>query len=46
MKLEDEIEDLYLPYQVDLSQYEAVESSDLLNHINRVRVIIYSKGEG
>lgn len=46
MQLEDEIDDLYLPYQVDLSQYEAVESGDLLNHINRVGVTIYSKGEG
>jgi len=43
MQIEDEIDDLYLPYQVDLSQYEALENTDLLEHINRVGVAIYSK---
>jgi len=43
MQVEDEIDDLYLPYQVDLSQYEALENTDLLDHINRVGVAIYSK---
>ncbi|MBV1916155.1 MAG: nucleotidyltransferase domain-containing protein [Pseudomonadales bacterium] len=45
MQIEDEIDDLYLPYQVDLSQYEAIENSDLLDHINRVGVTIYSNGQ-
>jgi len=44
MQVEDEIDDLYLPYQVDLSQYEALENGDLLDHINRVGVTLYSKG--
>ena len=43
MQIEDEIDELYLPYQVDLSQYEALENTDLLDHINRMGVIIYSK---
>jgi len=43
MQLEDEIDELYLPYQVDLSQYEALENTDLLDHINQLGVIIYSK---
>jgi len=43
MQIEDEIDDLYLPYQVDLSQYETLENTDLLEHIERVGVTVYSK---
>jgi len=43
MQVEDEIDNLYLPYQVDLSQYETLENTDLLDHINQLGVIIYSK---
>ena len=43
MQIESDIDDLYLPYQVDLSQYVALESSDLIDHINRVGITIYSK---
>ena len=45
MQIEDEIDDLYLPYQVDLSQYETIENSDLLDHINRVSITIYQRAE-
>jgi len=45
MQVEDKIDDLYLPYQVDLSQYETLENTDLLDHIDRVGVIIYSKNQ-
>ena len=30
-------------YRVDLSQYEKLKNTDLIDHINRVGVIIYSK---
>jgi len=43
MQIENEIDELYLPYQVDLSQYEALENTDLLGHINRLGVTIYTK---
>lgn len=43
MQLEGDIDDLYLPYQVDLSQYTALENSDLRDHINRVGMTIYNK---
>jgi len=45
MKIEDEIDDLYLPYGIDLSQYEQLTNSDLMNHIDRVGVVIYSKNQ-
>ncbi len=41
MQVEDQIDDLYLPYSVDLSQYENLKNSDFLEHINRVGVVIY-----
>ena len=43
MQIEDQIDDLYLPYSVDLSQYEKLKNTDLIDHINRVGVIIYTK---
>lgn len=45
MKIEDEIDDLYLPYMVDLSQYEQLSNIDLIQHIDRVGVSIYEKSE-
>lgn len=43
MEIEDQVDDLYLPYMVDLSQYETLKNSDLIEHINRVSVVIYRK---
>ena len=43
MQVESDIDDLYLPYQVDLSQYAALENSDLRDHINRVGMTVYTK---
>jgi len=43
MQVEDEIDDLYLPYLVDLSQYQQLKNMDLIEHIERVGVSIYEK---
>ncbi|MBV6448884.1 nucleotidyltransferase domain-containing protein [Nitrosomonas sp.] len=43
MQIEDQIDDLLLPYTVDLSQYRQLENTDLVAHIDRVGVVIYSK---
>lgn len=43
MQIENEIDDLMLPYTVDLSQYRQLGSSDLIAHIDRVGVAIYRK---
>ena len=43
MQIENEIDDLMLPYTVDLSQYCQLENTDLVAHIDRVGVVIYSK---
>lgn len=46
MQIEDQIDDLMLPYTVDLSQYHQLENADLIAHIDRVGVEIYAKDKG
>ena len=41
MRIENQIDDLMLPYTVDLSQYHLLENADLVAHIDRVGVEIY-----
>ncbi|MDO9052953.1 MAG: nucleotidyltransferase domain-containing protein [Gallionella sp.] len=43
MQIEDQIDDLMLPYTVDLSQYRQIANRELIAHIDRVGVEIYSK---
>lgn len=43
MQIEDKIDDLMLPYTVDLSQYRQLENVGLIAHIDRVGVAIYDK---
>lgn len=38
LKIENEIEDLCLPYKIDLSLLHQIENSDLIEHIRRVGV--------
>ena len=38
LKIENEIEDLMLPYKVDLSLFHLIENSDVVEHIKRVGV--------
>lgn len=46
MQIEDQIDDLMLPYTVDLSQYRQLENADLIAHIDRVGVEIYARDVG
>ncbi len=43
MQIEDQIDNLYLPYMVDLSQYESLTNKELIEHIDRIGVKIYTK---
>lgn len=38
-----ELDELYLPYSFDLSVFEKIENKALIDHINRVGIIIYEK---
>jgi len=43
MQIEDQIDDLMLPYTVDLSQYRQLGNTELIAHIDRVGVEIYAR---
>lgn len=43
MQIENQIDDLMLPYTVDLSQYKQINNAELIAHIDRVGVIFYAK---
>ena len=40
-KICNELDDLLLPYMIDLSIYSQIENEDLLDHITRVGKVIY-----
>ena len=44
LKLGGEIDDLMLPWKVDLALKHAIENPDLLAHIERVGVAVYERG--
>jgi predicted nucleotidyltransferase len=41
--LENEIDDLYLPYKVDISLFHQLENPNLIDHIQRVGIVFYKK---
>ena len=43
LKIENELDDLLLPYKMDLSLLHKINSEDLLDHIKRVGVTFYKK---
>lgn len=42
-QIEIKLDDLLLPYKVDLSIYHKIENCDLKEHINRVGKVFYEK---
>lgn len=44
-RISREIDDLLLPYTVDLAIYDRIENSDLLEHIERAGKTLYVKAE-
>ncbi len=45
LRIETEIDDLLLPYKMDLSLYRQIENSDLLKHIDRVGITFYQSAK-
>lgn len=41
LKIENELDDLLLPYKIDLSLLHALDNPDLVDHIHRVGVVFY-----
>lgn len=44
-RIMDELDDLLLPYTIDLSILEQISDSGLRDHIQRVGVIFYARGD-
>jgi len=42
-KIEITLDDLLLPYKIDLSNYHKIENNDLKDHVNRVGIAFYEK---
>lgn len=41
MKIENELDDLLLPYKIDLTLHHALDNPELIDHIRRVGVVFY-----
>lgn len=44
-KILDDLDDLLLPYTIDLSIFDDISDQDVIEHIQRVGVVFYKKGE-
>ncbi|WP_031527704.1 nucleotidyltransferase family protein [Dyadobacter crusticola] len=42
-KIETELDDLLLPYKIDLAVYHQIENKELVAHIDRVGVVFFEK---
>lgn len=42
-KVEDNLDELLLPYKIDLSIFEHIADPDVIEHIQRVGVVFYEK---
>jgi predicted nucleotidyltransferase len=43
LKLANQLDDLLLPYKIDLSLLRQIENPELLEHIRRVGVVVYER---
>lgn len=43
-RIEQELDDLLLPYRIDLSRLSNISNPDLLDHIRRVGLVFYERG--
>lgn len=41
LQIESELDDLLLPYKIDLSRFHALDNPALIDHIRRVGVVFY-----
>jgi predicted nucleotidyltransferase len=43
-KIEDDIDDLFLPYTFDLSILKHISNDDFIAHVSRVGIVFYERG--
>ena len=41
LKIENELDELLLPYKIDLSLFHKIQNKDLIEHINRIGIMFY-----
>ena len=46
LKIENELDDLLLPYKIDLSLFHALDNPELIDHIRRIGVAFYNRRQG
>ena len=44
LRIENDLDDLMLPYKIDLSVFHALDNPDLIDHIRRVGTQFYPNG--
>ena len=44
-RIEHELDELFLPYKIDLSLFHQIKNPDLIDHINRIGIVVYEKAE-
>ncbi|WP_090375323.1 nucleotidyltransferase domain-containing protein [Dyadobacter sp. SG02] len=42
-KIELELDDMMLPYEIDLAAYHQIENQELVEHIDRVGVVFFER---
>ena len=45
LKIDNALDDLLLPYKIDLSIHAHIDNDDLLSHIERIGTILYRRGD-
>ena len=45
LRIENELDDLLLPYSIDLSIFNKIENIDLVEHIKRVGIVLYERNK-
>jgi hypothetical protein len=43
-QIENELDDLLLPYKIDMSIFSQIDNPDLVSHIARVGQVFYERG--
>ncbi|MDO3377862.1 nucleotidyltransferase domain-containing protein [Geoalkalibacter halelectricus] len=46
LAIENALDDVLLPYKIDLSIYDQIDNPDLIDHIQRVGAVFYEKESG
>ncbi|HDR52380.1 MAG TPA: nucleotidyltransferase domain-containing protein [Mariniphaga anaerophila] len=43
-RIENQLDDLLLPWKIDLSLFHQISNPDLIEHISRVGIVLYERG--